>query len=42
VNPALTVTDITLVISQPPGTTIFTSTASNAQGLTSPVTLTCA
>jgi hypothetical protein len=41
VNPVLTVTDITLVISQPPGTTIFTCTASNSEGLTSPVTLTC-
>ena len=41
VNPALTVTDITLVISQPPGTTIFTCTASNSEGLTSPVTLAC-
>jgi hypothetical protein len=41
VNPVLTATDISLVISQPPGTTIFTCTASNPAGLTSPVTLTC-
>jgi hypothetical protein len=41
VNPTLTVTDITLVIQQPPGTTIFTCTASNKNGLSSPVTLTC-
>ena len=41
VNPALTVTDITLVITQPPGTTIFICTASDAAGLPSPVTLSC-
>src|SRR5438034_357606 len=42
VNPNLTVTDITLIISQPAGvTTLFTCTASNENGLTSPVTLTC-
>ena len=41
VNPTLTVTDITLVISQPPGTAIFTCTASNPAGLTSPVSLSC-
>ena len=41
VNPALTVTDIRLVISQPPGTIIFTCTASNSEGLTSPVSLSC-
>jgi hypothetical protein len=41
VNPTLTVTDITLVISQPPGTTILTCTASNTAGLNSPVTLSC-
>ena len=41
VNPTLTVTDITLVISQPPGTTIFTCTASNPAGLASPVRLSC-
>jgi hypothetical protein len=41
VNPTLTLTSITLVISQPPGTTIFTCTASDPNGLTSPVTLSC-
>ena len=42
VNPTLTLTDITLVISQPAGvTTLFTCTASDPNGLTSPVTLTC-
>jgi hypothetical protein len=41
VNPTVTLTNITLVIEQPPGTTIFTCTASNPNGLTSPVTLTC-
>jgi len=41
VNPTLTLTSITLVIEQPPGTTIFTCTASDPNGLTSPVTLTC-
>jgi hypothetical protein len=41
VNPTVTLTSITLVIDQPPGTTIFTCTASNPNGLTSPVTLTC-
>jgi hypothetical protein len=41
VNPTLTVTDISLVISQPPGTAIFTCTASNPNGLTSPVALSC-
>jgi hypothetical protein len=41
VNPTLTLTSITLVIEQPPGTAIFTCTASNPNGLTSPVTLTC-
>src|SRR5262249_34938825 len=40
VNPVLTLTSITLVIEQPPGTTIFTCTASNPDGLKSPVTLT--
>src|SRR6266700_2704361 len=38
VNPTLTLTSISLVIEQPPGTTIFTCTASNPNGLTSPVT----
>jgi hypothetical protein len=41
VNPTLTLTSITLVIEQPPGTAIFTCTASNPNGLTSPVTLSC-
>ena len=41
VNPTLTVTNITLRIEQPLGTTIFTCTASNPNGLTSPVTLAC-
>jgi hypothetical protein len=41
VNPTLTLTSITLVIEQPPGTQIFHCTASNPNGLTSPVTLTC-
>jgi hypothetical protein len=41
VNPVLTLTSISLVIEQPPGTAIFTCTKSNANGLTSPVTLDC-
>jgi hypothetical protein len=41
VNPTLTVTNITLDIFQPVDTLIFHCTASNANGLTSPVTLTC-
>ena len=41
VNPTLTLTSITLVIEQPPGTTIFTCSATDPNGLTSPVTLTC-
>jgi len=41
VNPTLTLTTINLVIEQPPGTPIFTCSASNPNGLTSPVTLTC-
>ena len=42
VNPTLTLTSITLVISQPAGvTTIETCTASSSAGLTSPVTLSC-
>jgi hypothetical protein len=41
VNPTLTVTDITLDIFQPVTTRIFHCTASNANGLTSPVSLTC-
>jgi hypothetical protein len=41
VNPALTPTSITLDIFQPVTTQIFHCTASNPNGLTSPVTLTC-
>jgi hypothetical protein len=41
VNPVLTLTSITLVIEQPPGTAIFTCSASNPNGLPSPVTLSC-
>jgi hypothetical protein len=41
VNPALTVTDITLEIEQPVGTTIFTCTASNPNGLSGTVALSC-
>jgi hypothetical protein len=41
VNPTLTVTSITLEILQPTTTLIFTCTASNPNGLTSPVTLSC-
>ncbi len=41
VNPTLTLTDITLDIFQPVTTQIFHCTASNPNGLTSPVTLTC-
>ncbi len=40
VNPTLTVTDITLTISQG-GVLLFTCTASNPEGLTSPVRLSC-
>jgi len=41
VNPTLTLTSISLVIEQPPGTAIFTCSASNPNGLTSPVRLAC-
>jgi hypothetical protein len=41
VNPVLTLTSITLDIFQPVTTQIFHCTASNPNGLTSPVTLTC-
>ena len=41
VNPVLTVTNITLDIFQPVTTQIFHCTASNPNGLASPVTLTC-
>lgn len=40
-NPKLTVTSIELAIEQPPGTAIFTCTASNPNGLTGKVALTC-
>jgi hypothetical protein len=40
VNPTLTITDISLTISQA-GTLLFTCTASNPAGLTSPVALSC-
>jgi hypothetical protein len=41
VNPQLTVTDIKLEFFQPVGTLVFTCTASNSNGLSSPVALTC-
>jgi len=41
VNPVLAVTDISLVIEQPVGTVIFTCTASDPNGLTGTVALTC-
>lgn len=41
VNPTLTLTSITLDIFQPVTTQIFHCTASDPNGLTSPVTLTC-
>src|SRR5262245_30383872 len=41
VSPTVTVTDITEVVNQYVGSTIFDCTASNPFGLTSPVTLTC-
>jgi hypothetical protein len=41
VNPDLTVTNISMVIEQPPGTVIFTCGASDPDGLTSPVSLSC-
>jgi hypothetical protein len=41
VNPTLTLTSISLTIEQPPGTAIFSCSASNSNGLTSPVKLTC-
>jgi hypothetical protein len=41
VNPTLTLTSITLGIFQPVTTQIFNCTASNPNGLTSPVTLSC-
>ena len=41
VNPVLTVTSISLVIEQPPGTVIFSCSASNPNGLSGSVPLTC-
>lgn len=41
VNPVVTITDITLVIEQPVGTVLFTCTASNPNGLSGTVPLTC-
>ena len=41
VNPVVTVTDISLVIEQPVGTVIFTCTASNPNGLSGTVSLSC-
>lgn len=41
VNPKLTVTSITLVIEQPEGTKIFECSASNPDGLTGTVALSC-
>jgi len=41
VNPTLTVTDIGLVIEQPVGTVIFTCSASDPDGLSGTVPLTC-
>jgi hypothetical protein len=41
VNPVLTVTSITLTIEQPPGTVIFTCSASDPNGLSGTVALTC-
>ena len=41
VNPVVTVTSITLEIQQPVGTTIFTCTANNPNGLSGTVALSC-
>ena len=41
VNPTLTVTSISLVIEQPPGTQIFSCSASNPNGLSGTVSLSC-
>ena len=41
VNPVVTLTSISLVIEQPPGTVIFTCTASNPNGLSGTVALNC-
>jgi hypothetical protein len=42
VNPVLTVTDISLVIEQPVGTVIFSCSASDPNGLSGTVALSCA
>jgi hypothetical protein len=41
VNPTLTVTSVSLVIEQPPGTVIFSCSASNPNGLSGSVPLSC-
>ena len=41
VNPTLTLTSITLTIEQPPGTVIFNCSASNPNGLSGTVALSC-
>jgi hypothetical protein len=41
VNPTLTITSITLVIEQPVGTAIFTCTASDPNGLSGTVAMSC-
>ena len=41
VNPTLTVTSISLVIEQPPGTQIFSCSASDPNGLSGTVSLSC-
>lgn len=41
VNPVLTVTSISLVIEQPPGTVIFSCSASDPNGLSGSVALSC-
>jgi hypothetical protein len=41
VNPVVTVTSISLVIEQPPGTVIFNCSKSDSNGLTGSVALTC-
>jgi hypothetical protein len=41
VNPVLTVTNISLTIEQPPGTVIFSCSASDPNGLSGTVALSC-
>jgi hypothetical protein len=41
VNPTLTVTSISLVIEQPPGAQIFSCSASDPNGLSGTVPLSC-